>query len=226
MSVWGHVGYALAWISFGLLHSLLAHPSVNRAAARFAGPATRLVYNLIAALHLVGILLIGQWLVGGSGRFELPLWLHVTMWTMAALGVVLLLAGLREYNLDRFLGTWQLRRGIGASEDEPEEPLVTTGLHAYVRHPLYSGGFLLLWGIAQSPLGLATAVWGSLYLLIGTWLEERKLLRIYEEDYRAYRARVPAFVPWKGRAIPKPPKRERSKRQNGSRPAKRTKQDR
>jgi protein-S-isoprenylcysteine O-methyltransferase Ste14 len=212
MTLWGQFGYALAWISFGLLHSLLAHPPVNRAMARVFGAGTRLVYNLIATLHIVAVLLVGLWLLGGSGDFALPFWLKGAMWAMALGGVVLALAGLREYDGSRFLGTWQLRHGVGANEDEPDEPLVTAGLHAYVRHPLYTAAFLLLWGLAQSPLGLATAVWGSLYLLIGTWFEERKLLRRYEADYRAYRARVPAFIPWKGRAIPKPPQRGRSKK--------------
>ena len=48
-------------------------------------------------------------------------------------------------------------------------------------------------------LGLATAVWGSAYLVIGTAFEERKLRRLYGQAYEDYRARVPAFVPWKGR---------------------------
>lgn len=204
MNIVGQLGYALAWVSFGLVHSLLAHPPVNRAMARIFGAGTRLVYNLIATVHLGGVLLAGVWLLGDAPLFPLPLWALGLLWAMAGAGAVVLLAALREYDRDRFLGTWQLRHGVGANEDEPDEPLVTRGLHAYVRHPLYSGAFLLLWGLAQSPLGLATAVWASLYFLIGTWFEERKLLRRYEADYEAYRARVPAFIPWKGRAVTKP----------------------
>ena len=80
------------------------------------------------------------------------------------------------------------------------EPLATGGLNAFVRHPLYSGLFLVLWARVSNDLTLATALWGSLYLVIGSRFEERRLLRVYGEAYARYRAAVPAFVPWKGRA--------------------------
>ena len=42
---------------------------------------------------------------------------------------------------------------------------------------------------------------GSLYLVVGAAFEERGLLRLYGADYADYRRRVPAFIPWKGRAL-------------------------
>jgi len=60
-------------------------------------------------------------------------------------------------------------------------------LHRFVRHPLYSAAFLILWG--------------SVYLVVGSHFEERFLERLYGDAYADYRRRVPAFVPWKGRAI-------------------------
>ena len=73
-------------------------------------------------------------------------------------------------------------------------------LHRFIRHPLYSGLFLVLWGHAQTEFALATALWGSVYLVIGAGFEERRLIDRYGDAYRTYRARVPAFVPWRGRA--------------------------
>lgn len=110
-------------------------------------------------------------------------------------GWVVLVASARFYDLGRLAGLAQWR---GDSEDEG---LRTDGPHAWVRHPLYAGGYLILWGAAGTPLGLATALWGSLYLAAGTWLEERKLLRLYGPAYAEYRRRVPALVPWRGRAL-------------------------
>ena len=86
--------------------------------------------------------------------------------------------------------------------DAEDEPLVTGGLHRWVRHPIYTAAFMILWGLVRDPLSLATACWGSLYLIIGTRLEESKLSRRYGEDYRRYQGRVPAFVPWRGRPLP------------------------
>ena len=66
--------------------------------------------------------------------------------------------------------------------------MATRGLHRYVRHPLYSALFLCLWGLVQDPLSLATALWGSLYTLIGTYFEERKLISLYGEAYQTIQA--------------------------------------
>lgn len=52
---------------------------------------------------------------------------------------------------------------------------------------------------AQTEFALATAVWGSVYLLIGALYEERRLADRYGDAYVEYRRRVPAFIPWRGR---------------------------
>lgn len=52
-------------------------------------------------------------------------------------------------------------------------------------------------GLAAVHLG---AIWASVYLLIGTYFAERRLLDRYGEAYRSYRAVTPAYIPWRGRA--------------------------
>lgn len=47
----------------------------------------------------------------------------------------------------------------------------------------------------------ATARWGSLNLLIGERLEERRLVALYGDAYRTYSERVATFVPWTGRSV-------------------------
>ncbi len=192
-----HLIYGLAWASFGLAHSVLARGGGAALLRRVFGAAERLAYNGIAAIHLFAILLIGHWVLGAQPGFSRPEWLAWLQWCGLALGLLVGLRGLGSYDLGLFAGTKQLR-GEGEGKDEP---LATTGLHRYVRHPLYSALFLCLWGLVQDPLSLATAVWGSLYTLIGTYFEERKLISLYGAAYETYRRRVPAFVPWKGNAL-------------------------
>ncbi len=115
-----------------------------------------------------------------------------------------MLLALRQYDLGLFSGTKQIRASahqLETSSDNQDpaamdnEPLNTSGLNQWVRHPLYSGAMVFMLGFAVSPWGVWTAFFGCAYFIIGSKFEERKLLRQYQHDYRLYRERVPAFIP-------------------------------
>ena len=196
--------YALAWLSFGAGHSALSGAAAKRRLGPVLGPYYRLGFNLVSVLHIALVWTLGRAMMGDAPPYAAGPW--AAPWATGALtvvtlaGWVLLVAALREYDLGRFSGLKQIRdhrRGVHEAEDES---LVTAGLHRFVRHPLYLGAHLILWGGAGDDFGLATAVWGSVYLFVGARYEERKLLQLYGADYRDYRRRVPALIPWKGRA--------------------------
>lgn len=196
-----HLLYALAWLSFGAGHTLLAGARAKALLAPALGPWYRLAYNGFAALHLTAVWLFGSWLLGGGAPYPLPVWARAGLYGIAILGLVILLLAARDYDFGRFAGITQVRnRRLGIDEPE-DEPLHTGGFHAWVRHPLYAAVYLILWGLAQDPFGLATAAWGSAYLAVGTWFEERRLVALYGDAYRRYRAKVPALIPWRGKAI-------------------------
>jgi len=177
---------------------VLATPAVK--AWLRLGPYTRFAYNLFAVATLLPVLALGRVLIDGA-PFDRPAWLAVGQAVAVAAGVAVFLWGVAGYDLGRFAGTAQIRAhrtGIALNEDEP---LRLDGAHRFMRHPLYAGGLLVLWGGVADPLSLATAVWASAYLLIGMMHEERTLLALYGEAYRAYRSRVPALLPWRGRAL-------------------------
>jgi len=190
-----HLLYALAWASFGAGHSALATAGGRAVLERYFGAGHRIAYNIIAAVHIAAVVAVGHWVLDPLPAFALPRALSWTLSGMSLLGLAAGIWSLRYYDTGRLLGTAQLRHPA-APEDEP---LRLDGPHRYVRHPLYASGFLILWGLAQDHFGLATAVWGSAYLVIGSRFEERKLLRLYGQAYADYRRRVPAFVPWRGR---------------------------
>lgn len=155
----------------------------------------RLTYNGFAVLHLGAILWLGRIWLGGASPLGLSPTIGAIGDAVTVLGVVVIGIALMGYDRGRFLGTTQIK----APETAPDENLKLGGLHRYVRHPLYSGLFLVLWGHAQTEFALATAFWGSFYLIIGAGFEERRLIARYGTAYADYRARVPAFVPWRGR---------------------------
>ncbi len=194
-----HALYALAWLSFGAGHSLLAAEGVKARLRPLLGPWLRLAYNAVAVLHFALVVAAGRLLIGDAG-LGLPAWSHVVLSAVHLLGWAVLLASARWYDLGRFGGLTQIRLARAGVAEPEDEPLRLDGPHRWVRHPLYLGAYLILWGAAQTEFGLATAVWGSLYLAIGTRFEERKLLRLYGDAYADYRRKVPAVIPWKGRA--------------------------
>jgi protein-S-isoprenylcysteine O-methyltransferase Ste14 len=203
MSTLDHLAYALLWGSFGLVHSLLAASAFKSWLGRVFGRGYRLAYNLFAVVH-IGVVLAAGWSLWApqAREFPLPGWAEIAGLAVQAVGAVILLLALRQYDLGRFGGLAQLREAADSVDPDrhadraPAEPLNTTGLNAVVRHPIYLGAHLLLWGGVRDEFSLATALWASLYLVIGARFEERRLIALYGAEYEAYRARVPGQVPW------------------------------
>ena len=84
--------------------------------------------------------------------------------------------------------------------------LVTDGMYARVRHPQYSGLFLVTVGmLIQWPTALTLLMWpllGWAYYRLAM-REEAEMVAQFGADYEAYRRRLPAFVP-RRRSAPAP----------------------
>jgi protein-S-isoprenylcysteine O-methyltransferase Ste14 len=82
----------------------------------------------------------------------------------------------------------------------PPPRLVTSGPYAYVRNPMLTGIFMLLFGLGVL-LGSASllVVFTPLFILINVWelkvIEEPELVKRLGEDYIEYRKRTPMFFP-------------------------------
>ena len=76
--------------------------------------------------------------------------------------------------------------------------LVTDGIYSRIRHPLYLATILLLFGMAAvypftNVLVFALSLGG--YVLVGAWLEEKKLVRLYGQEYLEYRKKAGFILP-------------------------------
>lgn len=77
------------------------------------------------------------------------------------------------------------------------DTLVRRGLYAYVRHPIYAGGFCMIIGIALFKPTLVFAIaciLGMIWLYVQARLEEIDLLQRMP-DYKDYMKNVPRFIP-------------------------------
>ncbi len=184
-----HFVYLFAWATFGFGHSFLAGSRLSKR----CGAYTRLFYNLLALAHIGVVYALGWWLLDTETALSYE---RFWGWTLYGMGWAILLISLPQYDLGLLSGFKQIRLGLKKPLEEKE--LRISGIHQFMRHPLYSGVFLILWGGVDTELDLATALWGSIYLLVGTAYEERRLIKQFGEAYLQYRRTVPAYIPWKG----------------------------
>jgi protein-S-isoprenylcysteine O-methyltransferase Ste14 len=109
-----------------------------------------------------------------------------------ALGALIILVGLLQTGVWSFFGLGWLING----EQAGDEALITSGLYRHMRHPLYTGGLLMLWFMPVMTTSLlAFNLAATLYLYIGSIFEERRLHAAFGERYDAYRKRVPRLIP-------------------------------
>jgi len=76
--------------------------------------------------------------------------------------------------------------------------LQQSGLHKYVRHPLYLGTLLFIWGLVlifPSLSNFIAVIVITIYIHIGIILEEKKLKLQFGECYIEYSKKVPGLIP-------------------------------
>ncbi|MGC1376024.1 MAG: isoprenylcysteine carboxylmethyltransferase family protein [Anaerolineales bacterium] len=192
----GTIYLVCASILWGAAHSLLASHTVKGALRRAAGaPAFdrlyRFSYNLFALSSFFPVALM---LITFPDR---PLYSISTPWVyltiiLQGLAAVMLIAAVVQTGPFDLLGLRQLT-AVGGSKPAT---LVTGGLYAIVRHPLYTGSLVLVWlipGMTVNRLALFAVL--TVYTFLGAWFEERKLLKDFGAAYAEYKARVPMFIP-------------------------------
>ena len=113
-------------------------------------------------------------------------------WTIYASGIAVIVVA--QAQMGR---AWRI--GI---DDKPTS-LVTTGLYARVRNPIYLGVILVGLGLAAltpSPWTIASAVAYAVMIRVQVAYEESHLLALHGDAYRDYLARVGRFLPKIGAA--------------------------
>ena len=108
----------------------------------------------------------------------------ILAWLFMLVGAMIILAGL-------FSLRWR------AAAPSVEDTLVTQGVYAYIRHPLYSGMLLELAGLVlwvPSLMVLIASILGWLWVMLQARLEEMDLVQRLPA-YHAYMQEVPRFLP-------------------------------
>jgi protein-S-isoprenylcysteine O-methyltransferase Ste14 len=189
------------WLAYALAHSWLASLRLKRFVAdrwpEFM-PVYRLVFNGLAVFLLLPPIWLSLTLPGPQlWRFDGPAW-----WLANGLALLALLGvfwSLRDYDGSEFLGLRQWRDREIAVEDQ--EGFHISPMHRFVRHPWYCLSLVLIWTRDMDLAVLVSGIMLTLYLVVGSRLEEQKLLVYHGEKYRTYRKLVPGLIPFPGRYL-------------------------
>jgi protein-S-isoprenylcysteine O-methyltransferase Ste14 len=184
---------ALGWIGYGAIHSILASMKCKDFFERktpFIAKHYRLLYLLIALITLVMM----AFLFWETPR--LRLWEQTLNFQIPGIIVIIIGSVIMGMIIRKYFSTAKNINDLIHDKNIPE--LFEKGLHSYVRHPLYLGTFLLIWGFfLLFPYGslLITNVIITLYTLLGIVYEEKKLIRVFGEKYARYKKDVPMIIP-------------------------------
>lgn len=131
-----------------------------------------------------------------------PLWFRLCMHAIQLAGILFGVLAFQYLDKWEFMGFRQVWRYVtkgeiaGNSEGLTEKELVTTGVYGIVRHPLYVAGLIIFtFSPTISVNGLAITVLADLYFIFGMFIEERRFLKIFGDQYREYMKKVPRMAP-------------------------------
>jgi protein-S-isoprenylcysteine O-methyltransferase Ste14 len=187
----------IAVAAYGALHSLLAAERVKRAARTFSarlGRSYRLLFNLVAGVTYLPVLVVVA-AYPGPLLYRIPWPFSLVAVALQLLALAVLALGLLQTDPWHFLGFRQLL----SADSGGNGLLVKGGLYRWVRHPLYTAGLAFIWPIpimTASLLAMNIAL--TIYILIGSTLEERRLLGEFGVAYAEYQRQVPKLIPLPG----------------------------
>lgn len=187
-----HIIVAVLWIIYCVLHSVMASEGIKKKLRRKMKNYKwyRLWYTLFAFVFLV-VIVYYQVMMSTIELFNRSNFTFIVGIVLSFSGLVLMLVCIQKY----FMSLSGLRSLI---VENFSNQLQVTGIHKYVRHPLYLGTFLFIWGLffllPFLSLFIANVVI-TVYTLIGIELEEQKLVLEFGEDYRRYQREVPKLIP-------------------------------
>ena len=190
-----HIYLVLCWILYFILHSILASNWLKRAVKNKSlksFPFYRLAYNGIALITLIFVLQF-QDSITPTFFFQKTILLQIIGFSITIFGAILGYLAFKNYSTSEFLGL-----DYNKPPEENKDILNTSGFNSFVRHPLYFASLLLIWGyfIANPNSNILIMNWViTVYLIIGTKLEEQKLIKEFGQQYKDYINQVPMLLP-------------------------------
>jgi len=191
--IMSHIILASGWVLFCAFHSVFASLRFKQVARRRMKGQYKFyrLYYTIFALAGFAAIMIYLFIIRSYKLFIISRITLISGSIVAAFGLIIMSVCIIKY----FIQLSGLKKLI---KHETSDELMITGIHKIVRHPLYAGTFIFIWGllIIYPYLSLLIAdVLITVYTLIGLRFEEQKLEKEFGNAYRMYKQKVPMLIP-------------------------------
>lgn len=184
------------WIAWCFLHSFFTTSRTTTWFGNHLGESFkfyRLAYNLFSFLTVLP-LLYWQRNIGGPVFIPLSPLLRYFKIIVIIPTIAVMAAAFFSFDIREFLGIRQIN---GRAKGDTAPVITKHGLYGLVRHPIYLGGFIFFLILTtDAPLA---QFFGylilALYMVVGTFREDRRLANELGDVYRKYQKEVPMFLP-------------------------------
>jgi protein-S-isoprenylcysteine O-methyltransferase Ste14 len=158
----------------------------------------RLFYNIIAVITLIPVLLYSRNLSGYVVFYWSDSFYVIKMILMTVV-VLLFIFGALKYDMFELLGIRQIVSGKSGLAIAKDGNISTSGILSLTRHPWYLAALIFIW-ICDQTISTSTLIINIIltgYIVLGTMIEEKKLIAKYGDEYRQYQKEVSMLFPLK-----------------------------
>jgi len=156
----------------------------------------RIFYNITAIISLIPVMIFAH-LLPKIIYFQWNGYFIILQVFFILISLVIFVAGSRNYDFLQFIGIQQIINKSVHKSLSKSGKLNTDGILNLTRHPWYTAFFILLWARELNSTSLLVNIIFSIYLVVGTYLEEEKLKIEFGESYVKYQKEVSMLLPIK-----------------------------
>ena len=189
----------LMWTAYCALHSYLISITFTKFVSRLLKSYYafyRLFYVLISLILLVPLINYTNHLSNNVIITYGP-FLTFTRYVLISGSIIITVwAFFLNYDPLSFFGIRQLLNRRGINKPIPAKVLKKNGLLGIVRHPMYLALIIFLWCNTFTLTDILVNILLTIYIIIGTRLEEKKLVMEFSNSYIRYQQEVPMIIPF------------------------------
>jgi methanethiol S-methyltransferase len=190
---------AILWAGYCILHSYLISIGFTNLMVRLLKKYYafyRMFYVLLSLVLLIPLInYTAQLDTEIIITYELPL--NIVRYVLICGSLAIFFwAFFFNYNSLSFFGIYQILRFGKTKTSNPSEEIKRNGLLGIIRHPMYFALILFLWCHTFRVSDIVVNIVLTLYIFVGTILEEKKLILEFGDTYVKYQQEVPMLIPF------------------------------